>query len=390
MSYFAPTITNAGLSIPTYQDLLAQMIEDMKNIFGQDLYLGNDSADYQLMAVTALKLYDTMQALQLDYNSRSPIAATGAALDAVAKLNGIKRKAAQFSSCSCTLTGTPGTVINNGIVQDIGGNKWDLPATVTIGSGGTVTVSAQCEAPGAITALSGDITTISTPTSGWISVTNTAAAVGQNAETDAELRTRAALSMQIPSQSAFAGTIAAIAALPGIGRYRAYEGPRGGFPAHSIGCIVEGGVDADIAQAIYNNKTIGCATVGGIGVYVNDAVYGVPAEIRFSRPVDVPIYAKVQIYPLTNTGSSANIIASVKTLIANYLSSLQIGDSVAVSSLYIIIGSMISDITKPDFSISLIQIGRNPDGSDLDIHDVSLASVEVATGDANNITVVVE
>lgn len=57
MSYFEPyTSTRVGLHIPTYQDILTDMIEEMKKIYGQDIYLGNDSADYQFLSILALKI----------------------------------------------------------------------------------------------------------------------------------------------------------------------------------------------------------------------------------------------------------------------------------------------------------------------------------------------
>jgi uncharacterized phage protein gp47/JayE len=65
-----------------------------------------------------------------------------------------------------------------------------------------VLVTATCANSGAVAALAGTITTINTPTRGWTSVTNPAAAtVGAPAETDAELRIRQGQSVALPPSS---------------------------------------------------------------------------------------------------------------------------------------------------------------------------------------------
>lgn len=141
MSYFTPFIDSSGLHLPTYQDILENMIDLMKSIYGQDIYLGNDAADYQFLSILALKIADSYQAVQYAYNARSPQTAIGATLDSIVKLNGLERKAAGYSTCEVTLTGTPFTEIKKGSVKDTSGLIWDLPASVVIGSNGTLTTT---------------------------------------------------------------------------------------------------------------------------------------------------------------------------------------------------------------------------------------------------------
>src|SRR5262249_33866880 len=144
VSYTPPQITASGLSVPSYNDILQLLMSDYRSIYGQTVYLGLDSPDYQWISVVSLALNDAMQAAVLDYNNRSPLFAIGAALDSLVKINGLTRKLATFSLCPVVLTGIPGTVIINGICVDVNGNKWDLPSVVTIGVGGTSTVIATC------------------------------------------------------------------------------------------------------------------------------------------------------------------------------------------------------------------------------------------------------
>ena len=111
MSYSAPQVTAAGLSIPSYNDILNYLLDNFRQIYGQTVYLQPDSPDYQFISVMALALSDAVQAAQLSYNNRSPNFAIGAALDSLVKLNGISRKLATQSTCQVTLTGTPGAII---------------------------------------------------------------------------------------------------------------------------------------------------------------------------------------------------------------------------------------------------------------------------------------
>lgn len=130
MAYFAPYIDAAGLHIPTYTDIRDDLIAEFKRIYGQDIYLDNDSQDYQMISAFALKSYDTLQLLQIIYNNRGPKTAVGSALDGLVKLNGIKRKMASYSSCVLSLAGNVGTFIKGGIVEDNAGVKWSLPDEV--------------------------------------------------------------------------------------------------------------------------------------------------------------------------------------------------------------------------------------------------------------------
>ena len=170
MSYSPPFVGPAGLSVPAYPDIVDQMESVFRSVYGQQVYLGNDSWDHQLNANIALMIRDAMQVAQLVYNNRSPATAIGSGLDGVVKLNGLRRKVPSYSTCQVTLAGDPGATVANGIVQDtVFGQKWDLPPSVVIGGGGAATVTAQCEAIGAFQLTPGTLTVIATPQKGWTS-----------------------------------------------------------------------------------------------------------------------------------------------------------------------------------------------------------------------------
>ena len=372
MAYTAPFIDDAGLHVPSYIDIRDDLIEQFKQIYGQDIYLENDSQDYQMISAFALKTYDTMQMLQIIYNNRSPKTAIGTSLDSIVKMNGIARKKASYSTCVLTLTGDIGTVIANGICEDESGYKWYLPTNI-IFENETVEITAQCEEIGAIEATVGTINKIYTPQKGWISVTNKVNAVaGEPIETDEQLRQRQALSVAIPGQNMLNSTIAGIASIEGVTRYKVYDNDTNitdsnGIPSHSIAAVVEGGLDYDIAEQIYLRKGPGGGTYGTTSVnYTNDD--GLPNVVKFSRPSYVNINVDIKIKP--NIGYTTNIADEIKISIENYILNLDIGYDVTIMGLLTAITAVVKNLAVPEFSVDIVNIARNEDptvSKDIDI-----------------------
>lgn len=396
MTYFKPYVDSTGLHIPTYNDILEDMIAAMKQIYGDDIYLDNSSPDYQLLSIFALKQSDTLQAMAYAYNARSPETAIGASLDSVVKLNGIKRKAAGHSTCQVKITGSPFTQITNGAVKDRAGLTWDLPANVVIDSNGTAYTVATCRTAGAVSALAGDIAQIETPTYGWVSVTNEVAAVLGNAqETDAQLRERQTISTANPSQTMLDGTKGAIAALKNVSRYAVYENDTNvssvtednpyGLPAHSVTCVVEGGTDEDVAEAIFLHKGIGCYTNGDVEVQYTDQNDYIN-RVRFFRPVYKDIFVKVVIKKYT--GYISTMTVKVREAVYNYLAALTIGSDVSASVLSNIITDCNPSLTKPIFGIKELKLGLSK--SSMAAQDIDIGFKEIPDPAYANIEVTLE
>ena len=388
MAYFAPYIDAAGLHIPRYQDILADNIQQAKLIYGQDIYLQNDSQDYQLLSALSVKQYDTLQALVLAYNNRSPSTAIGSGLDAVVRINGIARLPATASTATVTLTGKAGTVIRAGFVMDENKVRWALPDTVTIGTGGTIDVLATAAVKGPIVAGAGTINVIATPQAGWTSVTNTAAATpGRAVETDEELRARQAISTANPSQAPTAGIRGGIASVEGVLRSRVYENDTdqtdsNGLPPHSITAIVNGGDDYEIAYQIYLRKCPGGYTNGTTAVTIVD-IKDETSVIRFSRPVMTDIFVNVTIKKLPGYTDDSGIIQAL----VGFIGSLSIGDDVYISSLIGAALSSMQSLAVPTFTVVSVTAGKSADA--LSGNDIDIAYNELAQIDSAKITVTV-
>ncbi|CAB3952670.1 baseplate J/gp47 family protein [Achromobacter piechaudii] len=325
----AAVISATGITAPSYQEILDFLKAQYQAIFGADVYLEPDSQDGQFLSIIAMAINDTNNAAIQVFTSFSPSSAQGAALSSNVKINGIARAAASFSSCDVVIVGQAGTIITGGVVQDDQlQNRWNLPATVTIPLSGQITVTATCAAIGAVSASAGSLTKIATPTRGWQTVTNPAAATpGQPVERDGTLRQRQAVSVALPSRTVLEGTIGAVAAVDGVVRYRAYENDTNatdsnGIPSHSISMVVDGGDAQAIANAIAAKKTPGTGTYGTTTEIVTD-IYGIAHPISFFRPSSAALTAAVTIKALT--GYSTTVGNAIKQAIADYVNGVQIG-----------------------------------------------------------------
>ena len=331
------TVTAQGISAPDYQTILDTLTGYFQQIYGTDAYLDPDSKDGQMVALVALAIHDANTTAINVYNSFSPSTALSDALTRNVKINGIARKGETRSTVDLLLTGTAGTTITNGSAKDANGVIWNFPASVSIGVDGTVTVTASCATSGAVAAVAGSITGINTPTRGWLTVTNPlAATVGAAAETDAELRVRQSQSVALPSLTPFEAVDGAIANISGVTRHKLYENDTdntdaNGLPPHSIAAIVEGGDATVIANSIRGVKGQGVTPYGSAVIVVPDK-YGNPHPVGFSRPVDVPIYVKITIKPLT--GYTSQVGEEIKAAVSAYINSLAIGASVLLSRVY--------------------------------------------------------
>jgi uncharacterized phage protein gp47/JayE len=396
--YFAPTIGASGLSVPTYQEILADNIQQFLRIYGANEYVGEDSAIYQFISVLSLKQSDTLQALVFAYNQSSPATAIGAGLDRLVKLNGLARLPYTYSTAVLTITGVVGTVITNGAAQDASGNIWLLTTPVTIPSGGSIQVLGTCTTPGNVTAEVGAIDIIATPQGGWTSVTNASPAnPGTPIETDSQLRARQAISVALPSKTMLDGTVADLLAIPGVTRLNVLENYTSGTdiygnPPHSITCVVEGGTNQEIAEAIYLNRGIGCYTNGDVDgsstpqtvtVVITDPDTGYPLNINFLTPSYLPIFVTMNVHLLA--GGTSATLAAIQSAIVTYLDSLEIGENVVYSELW---GAALNARSNPDmptFSIHSVYSGFS--ASPVGTSDLTLLFYQVSEGISGNVVI---
>lgn len=328
-----------------------------KQIFGADVYLEPDSKDYQLLSLFARAADDLTASITASYNAHDPNLASGNALDLLLPLNGIRRLNATYGTVTLELTGAPGATLPAGMqARDEQGYLWRISGEVTFGSDGEAISEATCLTAGAVLAPAGTITQIHTPTSTWNTVTNpSASSPGRDVETDAAVRERRSLSVSLPSRSILGGIRAALANLSGVQSVSVLENDTAaenadGLPAHSICAVVEGGDDASIARVLWLKKSPGVATFGtSIVIYTDE--WGGENTMRFTRPTAVPVSVSVRLKKLPGWDGSTE--SALKNAIADYISGLDIGESLVVSTLYGVAFGAFSG-ASPAFSITAL------------------------------------
>ncbi len=305
-----PTIDGTGFhlhdfgSVTGLQGWLDDIVDRFKSRYGDDINVDPESPDGQWLGTLAEMLNDAEQRELTNYLQNSPSGAVGVALSRIVQLNGITRKSAQVSTVTVTLGGTPTTVIPIGSLFDNPDDP-DLPpfetaAEYIIGGGGTVSGQGLCTEAGPFNVGAGKLTRPLTVISGWDTVTNpTAAAPGRLVEPDPILKVRRADSVAMPSQSMLDGLRAALANLDGVDDVEVYENSGNstnarGEPAHSIHVIIDGGIDSDIANAIWVKASMGATKVGSVSEIVIDS-QGNDQEMRWDVPADQDVYITVHL-----------------------------------------------------------------------------------------------
>ena len=398
MAYFSPYIDGTGMHIPLYQEIVDKLVEDMKQIFGDDIYLEADSQDYQQISIFARMIYDSYNLALLAYNNRTPKDAIGIGLDNIVALAGIQRKPATASTVVLTITGDDGTKISNGEVSDDNGNCWELPDEVIIPSNGTIDVTATSKEKGNVSALPNTVTNINTPVYGWLSVTNKqASSAGIDVENDFELRGRFSLSVLGPSSSIFESLQESLAAIPGVTRVRGYENDTSatstgtvppnvpaGIPSHTISFVVEGGNDVDVATELYMKKTPGCGTFGTTTVKLQ-SVTGNILAINFYRPRYTNVKVKVTIKQLD--GYTSDYVDKMQEAVSTYITEMSIAEALYNSVLISVALEAMNSKNYPAYTVTKVECSTD-DGSTWSTNDVNQVYYGAFTCSKSDVSVV--
>lgn len=387
-------VTPQGFVVKPYTQIVIDLNAAMEVSFGADLDTAVDTPNGQLIGNIAAPIAEIWEQLNAVYDAFNPNAAFGISLRNVGVLNYLPEQSPSASTVDVVLTGTPGFVIPAAIAQI---STTGIPyafhflADVTFPISGTITVEAEANEVGAITAPAGTITIISTPMTGWFTVNNPADAIpGRNDETDPEYRLRRSDSTVSAAQNVEDALLAALEALPGVLdavvlSNNSDDTDGNGFLPNSIAVVVEGGEDPQIAQTIYNRKTSSIPTNGTITENIpNNA--GILIPVHFYRPIQKPVYIRIEV--LEYTGFPVDGLSQIQQNVYDYLIGtnnggvpvFQLGDTVIVSKLYTPI-----NLTQ-GVSVQNIFLGFTfPPTSRIDL---PITFEQIATFDMDNIQVI--
>ena len=319
-------VTERGFHRPTYVELLDAVEYKARELFGNKANLTVRSPLGAFLRIFAWMLNILFSLMEETYNSRFVDTAVGTSLYNLGKAIGLSLLPAQKASGYVTFTGTPGTAIPTGfLVRTVAGLQYAVLTDGRIGTDGSVTLPVQAVETGAdYNVEAGRVNQITNPLDGVDSCTNQGVIDGgQDRETDEEFRDRYAQSVDYAggvNADAIAGEI--LQNVESVYSAICYENDTDevdvlGLPPHSIEAVVYGGLDQDVAKAIYRRKAGGIQTHGSTSIPVV-AASGQSININFSRPTPVPVYVKVHILE-TGSDYPLNGADLVKAAIINYI-----------------------------------------------------------------------
>ena len=315
-------IDETGIHTQTVTEIVAELENEYKRIYGQDINIGSDTPDGQRINIEAQAKADVLDFAVQIYNSFDVDAVEDVAQDRLYKINNIYRKSSEFSYVQVNVT-TSGTVNLQGLdvneesaytVSDTNGNQFLLVDSVILNEGTTL-LEFRAKDSGAVEVTPNTITNMVTIVAGVSGVSNPASQyiTGAAQESNADFRIRRNKSTAISGKGFYDNLLGDLLSVPLVTAAEVYEndGNIMEIPQEAstsaIWCIVEGGLNEDIGQVIYANKTIGCKQVGNTTVNVTRAD-GSNFVARFDRPQTQDLYLQLSIKSKLTTPPDVNYI----------------------------------------------------------------------------------
>jgi len=332
-------LTDAGFRRPTYAELLDALEHKARELFGSKANLTVRSPLGIFLRIYAWVLNLLFSTLEDVYNSRFVDTAVGSSLYNLGRAIGLRLLGAQKAVGYLTFTGDDGVEVPEGfLAESIIGTQY-----ITLRSGmilnGSVTLPASAVIPGPDSNTDENkVSIITNPKLGIHSVTNPRPFEGgRNTETDAEFRERYYISVDFAGGVNIDAIVAeiyenveAVIAVTGEENDTDFVNASG-LPPHSIEIVAYGGLDDEIAQAIFRRKAAGIQTFGNTTAAITSAS-GKPYEIHFSRPASVNVWVRV-FNLVTNQYFPLDGIEQIKQKLIAYIggdnyAGLNIGQSV--------------------------------------------------------------
>jgi uncharacterized phage protein gp47/JayE len=309
------TLDETGLTIKSLTELVTELTDDMKGIYGDDINVEPDTPDGQQINIVAQLGIDQREVLG-DINSGfDPDQAQGRVLDQRVAINGIFRQGATFTQTPISIT-VDRAVTLQGLddasedidipsgtytVKDDVGNQFCLLETEAIAAVGTYVLTFRAKDIGNVEVSVNTITTAVTAIAGVTAINNPSSPTvqGRDEETDASLRLRRRKSTAIVSTGYLDSIESALLALDGVTTAIVNSNDTDttdseGTPPHTVWAIVEGGDPDEIGATIYAKKSAGSGLRGDVEVIVprpNGRTY----TARFDRPDNQNLWIRFAI-----------------------------------------------------------------------------------------------
>lgn len=369
-------LTEKGFRCPTYVELLNALEYKARELFGAKAKLTVRSPLGIFLRIFAWILLIIFQLTEDVYNSRFIDTAVGTSLYNLGRAIGLRLLPAQKATGYVQFTGEVGKYIPKGfLVQQITGYIYATVTDGRIGDDKTLLLPVQAVETGPdYNAEPGTIKEIVNPLDGVTGCTNPAAVDGgRDRETDEEYRDRYYKSVDFAGGVNIDAIVAEVRQnVEAVSSVIGYENDTDveddlGLPPHSFEVVVYGGLEQDIAKAIFRRKAAGIQTHGNKKVPVI-SVSGQSVDISFSRPTPIPVYIQISNLKTNDTfpvDGKDLIKAALKDHIGDENSGgLSIGEDVVFITLPEVVLSVSGVV---DFDIAISKEDSNYGDSNIEI-----------------------
>jgi uncharacterized phage protein gp47/JayE len=318
-------ITPQGFVRKPYSVILKELQDQARlgEYFGPDIDLSDASPVGIEIKLKAWALDRQWALAESVYYSLWIDTAEGVSLDRVAGLGLVERNPARHSLVELEFSGDPAALVPIGSQAETAQNiVFETIEEGVLDGEGTVTVWARCTQTGTIGNVPHDsITSIKEPIPNVDAVNNpNDASGGRPIESDPDLRA-AYEDLPVSTGSSVDAVFRALMAIAGVTNARVIENKsniedENGLPPRSICAVVSGGLDADIAEAIFPKVSAGIETYGAEAIEILDE-QEFTHEIHFARPTSASVYVIYNI--VTNSEWSDDNITEMKRNAVKYI-----------------------------------------------------------------------
>lgn len=306
----SPVFAATGLSVPEESAVKAGVWADFQAAFGGGLNESDATGQGQLVAALTA-IIGARNDLLLQYvNLIDPAFTSGRMQDGIGRIYYQTRISARATVVGVLCTGADGTLIPAGsLAQASDGTIYQCLSSITIPSTGSISATFQAITTGPIACPAGTLNTIYRVVPGWDSITNPAdGVVGRMAETPAEFEQRRSASVAVNATGILPAVRGAVLSVDGVVDAFVTENDTDDvrtegtvdIAPRSLYVAVYGGLDVDVAAAIWSKKQPGCNYTGGTTINVADRASGYSPPyptypVKFQRATPLPIFIAISI-----------------------------------------------------------------------------------------------
>lgn len=355
-------INQNGFKADSFIEILTRLSTQLKDIYGQDINLDQDTPDGQMVGINTTVISDLQDLALYIYNAMDPDFAEGVNLDRLLKLLARIRLPATKSTVDINLTfNRDATIPITYTASDTNGQNWQITSEQTL-TAGTHLITFESVEYGMIIAEANTITQQVTIMTEIDSLTNPADAVsGRDEESDQELRERRNKILEVNAYSTVGSIVGKILTLDNVVDCVVYENKTSVYDSerdlnsHSIWVIVKGGELDQITETIVKDKTAGTGLKGLIeGTYIENFIIQsgknrtIIHTANFDRPTEKEIYLKFNVKRRVPTQSID--MDNIKNTLADRV--FQIAENITVTELYATIYSASTNFIATDLQVS--------------------------------------